>query len=92
MGLMTIRKNTLVLELNKYIFMKGTNMKQIQLRIFPNGELEAETKGMKGKTCLKYIAEIERIANAVTRDSDFTKEYLEIEENENVSVEQEVNA
>ena len=67
-------------------------MKQIQVRIYPNGELEAETKGIKGKTCLKYIAEIGRIANAVTRDSDFTKEYLEIEENENVNVEQEVNA
>ncbi len=67
-------------------------MKQIQVRIYPNGELEAETKGIKGKTCLKYIAEIERMANAVTHDSDFTKEYLETEEQENLNVEQEVNA
>ncbi len=67
-------------------------MKQIQVRIYPNGELEAETKGIKGKTCLKYIAEIERMANAVTQDSDFTKEYLETEEQENLNVEQEVNA
>lgn len=67
-------------------------MKQIQVRIYPNGELEAETKGIKGKTCLKYIAEIERMANAVTQDSNFTKEYLETEEQENLNVEQEVNA
>ncbi len=67
-------------------------MKQIQMRIFSNGEIEAETKGMKGKTCLKYIAEIERLANAVTQDSDFTKEYLETEENEIVQTEEEVNA
>lgn len=67
-------------------------MKQIQMRIFPNGEIEVETKGMKGKTCLKYIAEIERLANAVTQDSDFTKEYLETEENESVQTEEEVNA
>ena len=62
------------------------------MRIFSNGEIEAETKGMKGKTCLKYIAEIERLANAVTQDSDFTKEYLETEENEIVQTEEEVNA
>ena len=67
-------------------------MKQIQIKIFPNGEIEAETKGMKGKTCLKYIAELERMANAVTQDSEFTKEYLETEEQEVVRTEQEVNA
>ena len=59
-------------------------MKQITMKIFPNGEIEAETHGIKGKVCLKYIAEIERMANAVTQDSDFTKEYLETENNENI--------
>lgn len=67
-------------------------MKQIKMRILPNGEIEAETKGMKGKTCLKYIAEIERMANAVTQDSEFTKEYLETDELENMNLDQEVNA
>ncbi len=67
-------------------------MKQIQIRIFPNGEIEAEIKGMKGKTCLKYIAEVEHLANAVTQDSEFTKEYLETEEQEIIQTEQEVNA
>lgn len=67
-------------------------MKQIQIRIFPNGEIGAETKGMKGKACLKYIAEVERMANAVTQDSEFTKEYLETEEQEVMQTEQEVNA
>lgn len=64
-------------------------MKQITMRIFPNGEIEAETHGMKGKTCLKYIAEIERMANAVTQDSDFTKEYLEADNNLEINNEQE---
>ncbi len=67
-------------------------MQQIQIKIFPNGEIEAETKGMKGKTCLKYIAEVERMANAVTQDSKFTKEYLETQEQEVIQTEQEVNA
>lgn len=64
-------------------------LKQITMRIFPNGEIEAETHGLKGKTCLKYIAEIERMANAVTQDSDFTKEYLETENNQDINNEQE---
>ena len=67
-------------------------MKQIQIRILPNGEIKAETHGIKGKTCLKYIAEIERMANAVTQDSDFTKEYLATEENVTLITEQEVNS
>lgn len=67
-------------------------MKKLQIRIFPNGEIEAETKGIKGKTCLKYLAEIERMANAVTRDSNFTKEYLETEEAEFIQEEQAVEA
>ena len=66
------------------------NLKQIKIRIKPNGEIEAETLGMKGKTCLKYITELEKMANAVTRDSDFTKEYYEVEEQEAISQEQEV--
>lgn len=66
-------------------------MKQLQIRIFPTGEIEAETKGIKGKACLKYIAEAERLTNAVTQDSDFTKEYFEAEENEIILNEQEVS-
>ena len=52
-------------------------MKQIKIKILPNGEIKAETVGIKGKKCLKYIPEIERLTNAVVIDSDFTKEYLE---------------
>ena len=52
-------------------------MKQIKIKISPEGVVEAETFGMKGKTCLKYITEMERIANAVCDDSEFTKEYYE---------------
>lgn len=67
-------------------------MKNLQIRIYPNGEIEAEAHGVKGKNCLKYLAEVERMANAVTKDSDFTSEYFEKEEAEMLQVEQEVNA
>ena len=50
-------------------------MKQIKLRIFPDGKVEAETFGIKGKACLDYIAIMEKLTGAVTVDSAFTKEY-----------------
>ena len=65
-------------------------MKQIKIKILPNGEIEAETKGIKGKKCLKYITEIEKMTNAITKDSEFTKEYLETEEIINTDINVEV--
>ena len=52
-------------------------MKQIHIKIGTNGKLEAETIGMKGKECLKYLERIEKMADAVTIDSRFNDEYLE---------------
>lgn len=52
-------------------------MAKIKIRIYPNGEIKAETVGIKGKNCLKYMPVIEKLTNAVVNDSDFTKEYLE---------------
>ncbi|MGN0559703.1 MAG: DUF2997 domain-containing protein [Candidatus Fimenecus sp.] len=49
-------------------------MKQIQIHIFPNGEIKAETYGMTGKTCLQYISEIERLTDAVATDSEYTND------------------
>jgi hypothetical protein len=67
-------------------------MKQIQIRIYPNGQIQAETHGIKGKQCLNYINKIEQMANARIDDSDFTKEYYETEEQLVVEQEQEVKA
>lgn len=67
-------------------------MKQIQIKILPNGEIKAETLGIKGKKCMKYITEIERLTNAVVIDSDFTKEYLEKDNELEINNIQEENA
>ncbi len=69
-------------------------MKQLKIKILPDGTIEAETFGMKGKTCLKYIAEMERMANAVCDDSRFTPEYYETEEklDNTIETDQEVTA
>lgn len=55
-------------------------MKQIQLRIYTDGKVQAETQGIKGKACLNYIAVLEQLTGAKTVDSDFTDEYTETEE------------
>ena len=55
-------------------------MKQIKLRIYTDGKVEAETNGIKGKACLNYISILEQLTGATTVDSDFTPEYKEREE------------
>lgn len=51
--------------------------KQIQVRIFPDGRIEAETKGMKGEECTNYIQLIEEMLRAETVESAYTEEYYE---------------
>lgn len=63
-------------------------MAKLKIRIYPNGEIKAETVGVKGKNCLKYIPVVEKLTNAVVVDSDFTKEYLENENTVAASVAQ----
>lgn len=67
-------------------------MKQISLRIFTDGKVQAETHGIKGKACLDYISIIERLTGARTVDSDFTEEYRETEERLEMESETEVRA
>ncbi len=67
-------------------------MKQIQIRIFPNGQIVAETHGVKGKECLNYINKIAEMADARIDDSEFTSDYYEVDEQLVQAVEQEVQA
>ncbi len=62
-------------------------MQQIKIKISSDGHIEAETFGIKGKKCLKYLEQIEKMANAVCDDSEFTDEYYEVDnqlEEENI--------
>ena len=52
-------------------------MKQIRIKIMPDGKMEAETVGIKGRQCLKYLQVIEKMADAVTEDSAFTRDYYD---------------
>lgn len=54
--------------------------KQIKIRVYPDGRIESETVGIKGKSCLNYIKEVENLTGAKTVKSEFTHEYNETEQ------------
>ena len=54
--------------------------KKIIIRVYPDGRIESKTQGVKGKSCLKYIKEIENLTGAKTFKSAFTEEYKETEQ------------
>lgn len=63
-------------------------MKQIKIRIFPDGRIESETVNIKGKKCLEYIKPIQEMTGAQAIDSEFTDEYYE---SETAELETEIN-
>jgi hypothetical protein len=65
--------------------------KQIKLRIYPDGFVQAEVEGIKGKKCTEYIGIIEELLDAKVVDSEYTSEYyesemLEVYEEENIKL------
>ncbi len=54
-------------------------VKRVQIKILPDGSIEAMTQGIKGKACLDYIRLFEELLDAQAVDSDFTSEYYETE-------------
>ncbi|GAB6056534.1 DUF2997 domain-containing protein [Methanobacterium movens] len=53
--------------------------KKINIRIYPDGRVQADVEGIKGKSCTDYIKILEEILNAETVDSEYTSEYYESE-------------
>lgn len=61
--------------------MMGAKMaKEIKIRIYPDGRIVSETIGIKGKSCVNQMENIENITKAAIVNSEFTKEYNEIAE------------
>ncbi len=54
--------------------------KQLKIKLLPNGEIQMETIGIKGKKCLDYVKFIEQLTDAKVQKQEFTKEYYEQEE------------
>ncbi len=51
--------------------------KKIQIQIFPDGTIQADIQGIKGKRCTDYMKILEEILEAKTIDSDYTPEFYE---------------
>lgn len=73
------------------LIFNGIDMKQIVIRIYPNGRIETETHNIKGKTCLDYIEPLETLLDAKVIDSEFTSDYYEHEVNDNNNLNFEIN-
>lgn len=56
--------------------------KQMKVWLRADGSIDAETIGVKGKNCLKYMMILEEMMRASVIDSEFTKEFYEHEEEE----------
>ena len=54
--------------------------KRIIIRIRSDGSIQAESQGIKGKACLKYLSVMETFARAAIVDSRYTEEYFQEEE------------
>lgn len=65
---------------------------QVEVQLFPDGNMRVKTHNIKGKKCMKYIELFEALLNAQTTDSAFTEEYYQTEETAQVENEAEVQA
>ncbi len=53
--------------------------KKLKIRLLPNGEIQMETHGVKGKKCLDYIEILKKLVDAKITDTKLTEEYYETE-------------
>ena len=61
---------------------------RVEIRIFPDGRVQAETGGIKGKACTNYIHILEELLDAVAVESKRTPEYFETEQIANTEIRQ----
>ena len=53
--------------------------KKLQIKLLPNGEIQMETIGVKGKKCLDYIEILKKLVNCNIVDTQLSQEYYETE-------------
>ena len=54
--------------------------KQLKIKLLPNGAIEMETKGIKGKKCLDYVELFKILADVKIENQTLTSEYYEQED------------
>lgn len=60
--------------------------KQLKIKLLPNGEVQMETVGIKGKKCLDYVKLLQVLADVKIVNSEYTDEYYELENEYNDDV------
>ena len=53
--------------------------KRIKVQIFPDGTIQTEVQGIKGKRCTEYMSILEELLDAKIVDSAYTSEFHETE-------------
>lgn len=53
--------------------------KKMKIKLLPDGTIEMETLGVKGKKCLEYAKLMAEIANAKITEQELTEEYYQEE-------------
>jgi hypothetical protein len=53
--------------------------KKMKIKLLPNGEIQMETNGVKGKKCLDYIEVLKKLVNVKITDTQLSQEYYETE-------------
>ncbi len=53
--------------------------KKLKIKLLPNGEIQMETHGIKGKKCLDYIDVLKKLVNVKITDTQLSQEYYESE-------------
>ena len=54
--------------------------KKMQIKLLPNGEIQMETLGVKGKKCLDYVELLKKLVDVKVTDTQLSNEYYETEE------------
>lgn len=54
-------------------------MGKMKIRLFPDGTIQMETEGIKGKKCMDYAKVLEKLADAKIYTLDKTEEYYQSE-------------
>ncbi len=53
--------------------------KKMKIKLLPNGEIQMETVGVKGKKCLDYIDVLKKLVDVKITDTQLSQEYYETE-------------
>ena len=53
--------------------------KKLKIKLLPNGEIQMETHGVKGKKCLDYIEVLKKLVDVKILDTQLSQEYYETE-------------